>query len=164
MPNLASPEVVHYRPCWEGNDVQPVLETLARHGSRVSQQLLSMRRHSRAPYITQILVGHKYKGKLKNTTKAILPVLGRDLSRSGAGLLSPVLFEPQIQEEETALIRAANLFREGAVLDLGLQRPSGEWLWLYGTCVRVCTVQHDFLDVGIRFNGRRNLALDFDFI
>ena len=66
-------------------------------------------------------------------------------------------------ESDNAPIRAANVFRDSGC-DIGLQRQNGEWLWVYGTCVRACTVQHDFLDVGVRFNGRRKLALDFDLI
>jgi hypothetical protein len=62
------------------------------------------------------------------------------------------------------MLRADQVFREGSVLDLGLKKPDDQLLWVYGTVQRICTVQHDYLDVGIRFNGRRNLALDFDFI
>lgn len=158
------PATLQYRPCWDGNAVQHVLEMLSRIGGRVSKNLLKMRRHERMPYVAPVIVSQKTKDRLKKQTKSILPVIGRDLSRAGICLLTPLTFEPQTPDGQQGSLRATDIFRDGVVLDIGLQKANGDWLWVYGTCVRVCTLQHDFLDVGIRLRGRRNLELDFDFI
>ena len=156
-------EVLSYQACWEQDEIEQVLATLNRLESKVPQRLLEQRGNERKSYATPILVAQTRKSRQKSP-RAILPVVGRDLSRSGLGLLSPLFFEPEHSHRGATLVRAMNVFQEGAVIDIGLRKPNDELLWLFGTVMRVCTVQHDFLDVGIRFNGRRNLALHFDFI
>jgi hypothetical protein len=156
-------EVLSYQACWENAEIEQVLANLNRLESKVPKRVLEQRGNDRKPYATPILVAQTRKAQQK-TPRAILPVVARDLSRSGLGLLSPLFFEPEHPHGIATLIRGMNVFREGAVLDIGLRKESGDLLWLFGTVMRVCTVQHDFLDVGIRFNGKRNLELEFDFI
>lgn len=156
-------DALHYRSCWEEAEIEQVLATLSRLEQRLGGNLLDQRRHQRKTYIAPVLVALPRKGRTSGS-RALLTVVARDLSRSGMAVLAPLFFEPVNADRATTMLRASNVFREGAVLDLGLKKPNDELLWVYGTVLRVCTVQHDFLDIGIHFNGRRNLALDFDFI
>lgn len=156
-------EALRYEPCWQEDEIEQVLATLGRLEKRKSDNLVVQRRHERKPYVAPVLVALHRKGR-NGRSRSLLTVISRDLSRSGLGLIAPLFFEPDDSDESVTMLRGANVFREGAVLDLGLRKLSGDLLWLFGTVLHVCTVQHDFLDVGIRFNGRRNLALDFDFI
>jgi len=155
-------EVLSYQACWESGQIDEVLATLTRLEQKLPQHVLDRRGNDRKDYTAPILIALNRKGQAR--TRAILPVIARDLSRSGLGLLSPLFFEPEMAQRGATLIRGINVFKEGAILDIGLRKASGDLLWLFGTVMRVCTVQHDFLDVGMRFNGRRNLELDFDFI
>jgi hypothetical protein len=155
-------EVLAYRACWADEEVEQVRDTLLRLEQRIPSYLLEQRRQQRISYPATVLVAHIRRGR--NKTRAIFPAAGRDLSRSGVGLLSPLFFEPVKADGTATLVRAANIFQEGAVLDMGLRKPSGDLLWVFGTVMRVCTVQHDFLEVGIRFNGRHDVALEFDFV
>jgi hypothetical protein len=160
--DLVLDDGLHYHSCWEEAEIEHVLATLSRLEQGVSGNLLHQRKDERKPYIAPVLVAIHRKGK--RTSRALLTVVARDLSRSGIGLLAPLFFEPPGDDHTEAMLRADQVFREGSVLDLGLRKSDDELLWVYGTVLRICTVQHDYLDVGIRFNGRRNLALDFDFI
>lgn len=161
--NLLLGDGLRYRSCWEESEIEHVLATLGRLEQRTSETVLRRRRDERKPYVAPVLVAIHRKGQ-QTSGRAILTVVARDLSRSGIGLLSPLFFEPDVADLSAPVIRADNVFREGTVLDLALKKESDELLWVYGTVQRICTVQHDYLDIGIRFNGRRNLALDFDFI
>jgi len=156
-------EVQQFRPCWQIEDVSKVLDILSRLGQRVGKHHLRQRRHDRKPYTATVFVAPRKKGADKQT-RPMLPVMARDLSRSGMSLLAPALFELDIEAPNPARLRAENVLYEKGVLDIGLRKDTGDMLWVYGTVVRVCTVQHDYLDVGIQFNGRHNLALEFDFI
>lgn len=160
--DVAADEVRAFRACWEAEEVQQILESLARLSKRTSKHVLAQRRHERKPYTGPVIIAQKRKGRLLESGRIMLPVVGRDLSRSGIGLVSPLFFEPENADIHASMLRAVNIFKVGAVLDIGLQKEDGELLWLYGTVVRVCTVQHDFLDVGVQFNGRRELALEFE--
>ena len=160
--NLLLDASVRFRSCWDEAEIEHVLGTLGRLEQRLSSGVKRQRRDERKPYVAPVLVAFNRKGM--HSSRALLTVVARDLSRSGIGLLSPLLFEPEGADAMAAAIRADSVFREGAVLDLALKKPNDELLWVYGTVQRICTVQHDYLDIGIRFNGRRNLALDFDFI
>lgn len=161
--DLVLDDALHYRSCWEESEIEQVLATLGRLDQRQDSKTLQQRRDERKPYVAPVLIAVQRQGK-RSGARTLLTVVARDLSRSGMGILSPLFFEPEILDHTTPMLRAHSVFREGVVLDLGLKTPSNEFLWLYGTVLRICTVQHDFLDIGIRFNGRRNLALDFDFI
>ena len=160
--DLVLDDGLHYHSCWEEAEIEHVLATLGKLEQGISGKLLQQRRDQRKLYIAPVLVAIHRKGK--RTSRALLTVVARDLSRSGIGLLAPLFFEPPGDDQTATMLRADHVFREGSVLDLGLKRPDDALLWVYGTVQRICTVQHDYLDIGIRFNGRRNLALDFDFI
>jgi hypothetical protein len=160
--DLVLEDALHYRSCWEEAEIEQVLATLKRLDDRLSGSVRQQREHQRKTYIAPVMVALRHKGK--RSSRAVLTVVARDLSRSGIGFLAPLFFEPEFDINDATMIRGDSVFREGAVLDLGLKKADGELLWLYGTVLRLCTVQHDYLDVGVRFNGRRNLALDFDFI
>lgn len=159
--NLQIEEVRDYRPCWEADEVLQVLEGLDRL-SRRSGNMVKLRRHERQPYTAGVLITQKRKGRLQDGARVVLHVLSRNLSRSGLGLLAPLQFEPEIPSPDAPLLRSANVFRDGAILDIGLWRPTGSLMWLYGTVIRARTVQHDFLDVGLRFLGRRNVAQELN--
>ena len=161
--NLTADDTLQYQPCWEHEEIEQVLATLGRLEKRKSNTLVSQRRNERKPYVAPVIVALQRQGR-NVRSQALLTVMGRDLSRSGMSLIAPLFFEPEASDRTVAMLRAGNVFHEGAVLDLGLRKLTGDVLWLFGTVLRVCTVQHDFLDLGIRFNGRRNLALDFDFV
>jgi hypothetical protein len=160
--DLVLDDGLHYHSCWEEAEIEHVLATLSRLEQGISGSTLQQRRDQRKMYVAPVLVAIHRKGK--RTSRALLTVVARDLSRSGIGLLAPLFFEPPGGDPTETMLRADQVFREGSVLDLGLKKPDDQLLWVYGTVQRICTVQHDYLDVGIRFNGRRNLALDFDFI
>ena len=65
-----------------------------------------------------------------------------------------MFFEPEMASPGTPLLRSADIFREGAMLELGLTKDSGHRLWVIGVVIRARIIQHDYLDVGIRFCER----------
>lgn len=153
--------VRHYRACWDPGEVVQVLDALDRLGSRNKVKQPSDRRETdRKNYLTPVLVAQNGKTRLQDGSRPMLHVLARNLSCTGLGLLSPLFFEPEIVCREAPMLRAANIFREGATIDVGLQKPCGSTLWLNSTVIRSRTVQHDFLDVGLRFNSRIDLVED----
>lgn len=126
---------------------------------RTPEHLIAMRKQERKTYTAPVVVSSRQKGRTSGL-RCRVHVIARDLSRSGIGILAPITFEGASLDGPEKAMRAENVFREGAVLDIGLRKLTGDLLWVYGTVVRVCTVQHEFLDVGVRFNGRRALELD----
>jgi len=160
--NFELDEVRDYRPCWEPDEVMQVLEGLDRLAKRASKHVLQRRRTERKPYTAGVLITQNRRGRMQDGGKALLHVVARNLSRSGVGLLAPLFFEPEIPSPDSPMLRSANVFREGAVLEIGLWKPNATLLWLYGSVIRARTVQHDFLDVGVRFNGRRNVTQELD--
>jgi hypothetical protein len=58
---------------------------------------------------------------------------------------------------EIPTLRALDIFRDGAMLQVGLNKDCGESLWLVASVVRARIVQHDFLDVGLEFKSRINV-------
>jgi hypothetical protein len=97
-------------------------------------------------------------------SRVLLKLLSRNLSPSGIGLLAPMMFEPEVPQAKAPLIHSKSIFYEGAPLQIGLTKLGGATLWLFATVVRDRVVQHDFLDVGLRFNARINVieALEID--
>lgn len=149
-------QIRDYRACWDPAEVVQVLDALDR---LVERNAMQHRQAERMNYLTPVLIAQNRKLRLQDGSRAILHVMARNLSRSGMGLLSPLLFEPEPPCREAANLRGINVFRDGAVLEVGLRKACGSTLWLYSTVIRARTVQHDFLDVGLRFNARIN-ALD----
>jgi hypothetical protein len=151
-------EVEHvrdYRACWEPQEVVQVLDALDRVIQRsTGNQAGKQREFERQPYLTPVLIAQNNKIRLPDGSRAMFHVMGRNLSTSGLGLLSPLVFEPEIPCREAPTLRGVNIFRDGALLEVGLRKPCGNTLWLSATVIRSRTVQHDFLDVGLQFNAR----------
>lgn len=142
-----------YRACWEPQEVVQVLDALDRVGQRSGNQPVQ-REFERQPYLTPVLIAQNGKIRLPDGSRAMFHVMGRNLSKSGLGLLSPLVFEPEIPCREAPPLRGVNIFRDGGMLEVGLRKPCGSTLWLSATVIRSRTVQHDFLDVGLQFNAR----------
>lgn len=153
-----------YRPCWEAAEIAQVLEGLDRLSKRAGGKQSSQRRRcERKAYNAQVLVSQNRKVRLQDGSRAMLHLVARNLSRSGLGLLAPLFFEAEIPSQDAPMLRSVNVFKDGGVLEIGLRKHCGETLWVYGTVIRARTVQHDFLDVGIRFNARINTVEEIDF-
>jgi hypothetical protein len=151
---LAVEHVRDYRACWDPQEVVQVLDALDRVGNRAGSVAAQRREFERKPYVTPVVIAQNRKTRLPDGSRAMLHVMGRNLSQSGLGLLSPLLFEAEISCREAPLLRGVNIFADGALLEVGLRKPCGNTLWLSATVIRSRTVQHDFLDVGLRFNAR----------
>jgi len=163
MAGVQTNEVRDYRPCWELDELAQVVEGLERLSARSSGKQSSQRRRcERKRYNAQVLVSQNRKMRLQDGSRAMLHLIARNLSRSGLGLISPLFFEPETPSQEAPVLRAENIFRDGGVLEIGLRKHCGETLWVYGTVIRARTVQHDFLDVGIRFNARINMVKELE--
>jgi hypothetical protein len=144
-----------YRACWDPQEVVQVLDALDRVGQRATGNQSNQRRQfERQPYLTPVLIAQNRKIRLPDGSRAMFHVMGRNLSQSGLGLLSPLLFEPEIPCREAPTLRGVNIFRDGVLVEVGLRKACGNTLWLSATVVRSRTVQHDFLDVGLHFNAR----------
>ena len=163
MTKLGSVKLRNYRACWEIDQISQVVDDLDRLGARASNKTAGQRRRSeRKPYSASVLVSQNRKSQLQDGSRALLHLVARNLSRSGLGLLSPLFFEPDVPSQDSPLIRAETIFRDGTVLEIGLRRHCGTLLWIYGTVIRARTVQHDFLDVGVRFNSRMKTLEEID--
>lgn len=153
--NAEVEQIRDYHACWDPQEVVQVLDALDRSGHRVNGNHPSQRReYERKQYLTPVLVSQNRKIRLPDGSRAMLHVMGRNLSTTGLGLLSPLLFEPENPCREAPTLKGVNIFRDGATLEIGLRKPCGNTLWLSATVIRSRTVQHDFLDVGLRFNAR----------
>jgi hypothetical protein len=164
MSSVKTIEIRDYRPCWETSEIAQVIEGLERLSKRGAngKQTSQRRRCERKSYNAQVLVSQNRNVRLQDGSRAMLHLVARNLSRSGLGLLSPLFFEPEIAAQDAPMLRSTNIFRDGGVLEVGLRKHCGETLWVYGTVIRARTVQHDFLDVGIRFNARINAVEELD--
>jgi hypothetical protein len=159
--NFDIEDMVDYRPCWETTEVQQVAQGLSRLSERNGKAIVQRRRSDRKSYTAPVLIMQHYKGKPPEGPRMVLHLMARNLSRSGIAMLAPLFFEPEIPSKSTPMLRAATVFREGALLEIGLMKQSGSLLWLIGGVVRARAVQHDFLEIGIRFSGRRIHTMDF---
>jgi hypothetical protein len=156
--NAELEQIRDYHACWDPQEVVQVLDALDRVGYRATGNQANQRREfERKPYLTPVLVSQNRKIRLADGSRVMLHVMGRNLSTTGLGLLAPLLFEPEVPCREAPSLRAVNIFRDGANLEVGLRRPDSTTLWLSATVIRSRTVQHDFLDVGLRFNARIDL-------
>jgi hypothetical protein len=165
MSRFTLEELREYVASWQPEVVAQVLEGLDRVGKRGQNATVAQkRRNERKSYSAIVAIIQNRAVRLKDGSRAKLPLMARNLSRSGLGLLSPLFFEPAIPGPESPTLQARNVFREGAALEIGLRKSCGSMLWLYGTVIRARIVQHDFLDVGVRFNARINIlkALELD--
>ena len=153
-----------YRPCWEPEHVYQALEGLERLNQGPPNDAKDRRGQARTHYATMVQVAQSRHIRQPDGSRIMLRVLSRNLSPSGIGLLAPMYFEPESPEGKAPLIAAKSVFYEGAPLQVGLKKLGGATLWLFATVVRDRVVQHDFLDVGLRFNARINVieALKID--
>jgi hypothetical protein len=153
-----------YRPCWEPEQVYQALEGLQRLNQGPPSGLKDRRGQGRTPYATMVQVAQSRHIRQPDGSRIMLRVLSRNLSPSGISLLAPMFFEPESPEAKSPLIPATSVFYAGAPLQVGLKKLGGATLWLFATVIRDRVVQHDFLDVGLRFNARINVieALEID--
>jgi hypothetical protein len=89
-------------------------------------------------------------------------IAGRNLSRSGLGALAPIHFVSEYARKDASALSALELFRDEAVLEVGLKQECGKSLWLVAVVVRARIVQHDFVDVGLKFRGRLNVDVFYN--
>ena len=66
-------------------------------------------------------------------------------------------FVSEYATKDMSALPALELFRDEALLEVGLKQECGKSLWLVAAVVRARIVQHDFLDVGLKFRGRLNV-------
>jgi len=165
MSRFTLDELREYVAAWQPEVVAQVLDGLDRVGKRGQNASVAQKRRSeRKAYSAIVVIIQNRAVRLKDGSRAKLPVMARNLSRSGLGLLAPIFFEPVLPGPESPTLQARNVFREGAALEIGLRKACGSMLWLYGSVMRARIVQHDFLDIGVRFNARINVlkALELD--
>ena len=150
--------VREYRPCWAPQEVHQALEGLERlnHGSPPGSR--DRRGQARTPYASTVLVTQSRHVRQPDGSRILLKLISRNLSPSGIGLLAPIWFEPEPPDDKGPRIHSKSIFYEGAPLQVGLKKLGGATLWLYATVVRDRVVQHDFLDLGLRFNARINVV------
>jgi hypothetical protein len=157
-------QIRDYRPCWDAAQMQQAREYLDRLSARTGAKQTDQRRHSeRRPYTVAVLVTQGRKSRLADGSRFMLHAIARNLSRSGLGLLVPLYFEPEIPNRDAPAIQSMTIFRDASLLEIGLRKACGSMLWLLGTVIRARTLNHDVLDVGVRFNSRISVDEDLDF-
>lgn len=152
-----------YLAVWQPEIVAHVLDGLDRIGRRgQTPGMMQKRRCERRAYNAIVLVLQNRAVRLRDGSRAKLPLMACNLSRSGLGLLAPLYFEPAEPKSRLATLQSRNIFRDGACLEIGLRKKEGNLLWLYGTVMRARVVQHDFLDIGVRFSAKINVLKELD--
>jgi hypothetical protein len=120
------------------------------------------RRCERRAYNAIVSILQNRAVRLHDGSRARLPLMARNLSRSGLGLLAPLHFEPAHPKSRLPPLQSRNVFRDGACLEIGLRKGGGAMRWLYGTVTRARVVQHDFLDIGVRFTAKVNVFRELE--
>jgi hypothetical protein len=163
MSRFTLDEFREYLAAWQPEVVAHVLEGLERVGKRSQgSAMLQKRRSVRRTYNAIVSIIQNRSIRLRDGARAKLPLMARNLSRSGLGLLAPLFFEPAVPGRLSPTLQSRGVFREGSCLEIGLQKSEDKTLWLYGTVVRARVVQHDFLDIGVRFNARINVLRELE--
>jgi hypothetical protein len=146
-----------YQAVWDPEELKQVLRDLERMSERSGvKQFEGSRRYERKPCSGVVVVRPHRDTRLRCGSRASLEIVARNLSQSGIGVLAPMQFESAEISKEP-ILRALDVFRDGALLEIGLKRSCGKSLWLSATVVRARIVQHDFLDIGLKFNSRLNV-------
>jgi hypothetical protein len=155
MLRSAADEFQEYLAAWQPEIVAHVLDGLDRISKRgQASALVQKRRCERRAYSAIVSIMQNRAVRLRDGSRAKLPLMARNLSRSGLGLLAPLHFEPAASKSRLPPLQSRNIFREGTCLEIGLQKGDGVMLWVYGTVMRARVVQHDFLDLGVRFTAK----------
>jgi len=149
-------DVIPYSAVWDQDELRQVLRELDRMNERSGfKQFAGLRRHERHPYYAMVTLRRATVPRSERDPAIVTLVAGRNLSRSGLGALAPMFF---ISEYSGQSLPALDLFEDGALLELGLKQNCGKSLWLTAAVVRARIVQHDFLDVGLKFRARLNVS------
>jgi hypothetical protein len=163
MSRFSLDEFREYLAAWQPEVVAHVLEGLDRVGKRSQGAAMAQKRRSeRRTYNAIVSIIQNRAVRLRDGARAKLPLMARNLSRSGVGLLAPMFFEPAVSGQLSPTLQSRSVFREGACLEIGLRKSESNMIWLYGTVVRARVVQHDFLDIGVRFTAKVNLLRELE--
>jgi hypothetical protein len=163
MSRFALDEFQEYLAAWQPEIVAHVLDGLDRIGKRGQYAAIAQKRRcERRAYSAIVAILQSRSVRLRDGSRAKLPVMARNLSRSGLGLLSPLYFEPAQSKSRLPTLQSRTIFRDGACLEIGLRKKEGNLLWLFGTVMRARVVQHDFLDIGVRFTAKVNVFRELD--
>jgi hypothetical protein len=155
-------QFVDYRPCWDVNEVRQVVEGIHRLSNRKGKAIVQRRRCDRKYYLAPVLAMPHLDAKARqDEARMLLHVVARDLSQSGIGLLVPLFFEPEVASQLNPVVRSTSIFHSNGKIEIGLRRSSGSLLWIIGLVVRARTVQNDYLDIGIRFLGKKIQTFEF---
>jgi len=163
MSRFALDDFQEYLAAWQPEIVAHVLDGLDRIGKRGQMSAMAQKRRcERRAYNAIVSILQNRAVRLRDGSRARLPLMARNLSRSGLGLLSPLYFEPAQPKSRLPTLQSRNIFREGSCLEIGLRKREGAMIWLYGAVVRARVVQHDFLDLGVRFTAKINVFKELD--
>jgi len=163
MSRLALDDFQEYLAAWQPEIVAHVLDGLDRIGKRGQMSAMAQKRRcERRAYNALVSILQNRAVRLRDGSRAKLPLMARNLSRSGLGLLAPLFFEPAHPKSRLPTLQSRNIFRDGSCLEIGLRRGDSSMIWLYGTVVRARVVQHDFLDLGVRFTAKINVFKELD--
>jgi hypothetical protein len=163
MSRFALDDFQEYLAAWQPEIVAHVLDGLDRIGKRGQMSAMAQKRRcERRAYNAIVSILQNRAVRLRDGSRARLPLMARNLSRSGLGLLSPLYFEPAQPKSRLPTLQSRNIFREGSCLEIGLRKREGSMIWLYGIVVRARVVQHDFLDLGVRFTAKINVFKELD--
>lgn len=152
---------VEYDPDCTPQQFAEVLASLDRWSVRTQDHVTYLRKCERHDYRTSVVVARCEVPPLAGTpvSKLMFQVMGRNLSQSGLGFLSPPVFVPRLLSDETPLVRGEFAFRLGIEVNVKLVPKVGPPLLVRASVTRIRPVQGGFTEVGIAFIEREQLAL-----
>lgn len=148
---------VEYDPDCTQQEFAEVLASLDRWSGRTQGHVNYLRRFERHNYRTNVIVA-KCESPPPSGTPAYelrFQVMGRNLSQSGLGFLSPPLFVPRLLSDETTFVRGELAFQLGTEVKVKLSNRSGPTLLVRADVTRIRTVHAGFLEVGLAFIERK---------
>src|SRR5688500_4873719 len=118
MSRFTLDEFREYLAAWQPEVVAHVLEGLDRVGKRSQGSMLQKRRSVRRNYNAIVSIIQSRAIRLRDGARAKLPLMARNLSRSGLGLLAPLYFEPAVPGRPSPTLQSRSVFREGSCLEI----------------------------------------------